>query len=316
MRALIALAFLLCTAVDAQTWPTKPVKFVVPSPPAGSPDRVTRLLAERLSQRWGQPVLVENRAGGTTMIGTEYVARQPADGSAFLSTFTSFVQVPALFEKIPYDPLRDFVPVTQTISVEVLLIVRADAPWRSYQEFIAAARAANPPLSYASFGTGSSFHIYGETLKRATGVSLLHVPYKGEAAQLTDLLGGHLSSSFNSVGTALPQIRGGKVRPLAIVSAARSKALPDVPAFPELGVPRLDGGGWFGLLAPAGTPRAVVDKVASDVAQLLADPEVAKSLRDQGLEPVGSTPEAFAQFIRADLVKWRAMVQEVGIKPE
>jgi tripartite-type tricarboxylate transporter receptor subunit TctC len=314
MRLFVLALALFAFNAQAQSWPSRPVRFVVPSPPAGSPDRVTRVLAERLSKAWGQPVLVENRPGGTTMVGMDYVLKQPADGHTFLSTFTSYVQLPALLPKVPYDPLKDFVPVTQTISVETLLIVRADAPWQTLQELVAAARSAK--LSYASFGNASSFHIYGETLKRASGVDLLHVPYKGEAAQLTDLLGGQVSASFNSVGTALPQLRAGKVRALALVSPVRSKVLPEVPTFPEAGVQRLDLRGWFGVLAGAGTPRPVIEKVSTDIAQILGEADVARSLREQGLEPVGSTPGAFAEFIRADLARWKTMVDEVGVKAE
>lgn len=298
----------------AQAWPSKPVKFVLPSPPASSPDRYTRLLAEKLSQKWGVPVVVENRPGATAMIGTEYVARQPGDGYTFLSTFTSFVQAPVLFPNAPYDPEKDFAPVTQTMTAEVILAVRADAPWKNFAEFIIAAKGGG--LSYGSFGIASSFHIYGETMKRATGVDLTHVPYKGEALILTDLLGGQISASFNSIGTALPQIRAGRIRPLALVGSARSNALPDVPTFPELGVAQLNGGAWFGIFAPAATPRVIVERVSADINGFLAQPDMQKWLRDQGLEPTGMTPEQFAQFIKADLVKWRRMIAEVGIKAE
>lgn len=311
------LAALCCAtaAVHAQSWPTKPVKFVLPSPPASSPDRYTRLLAEKLSQKWGVPVVIENKPGATAMIGTEYVSKQPADGYTFLSTFTSFVQAPILFPKAPYDPEKDFAPVTQTMTAEVIMEVRADSPYKTFADVIAAAKADNPRLSYGSFGNGSSFHIYGETVKKATGVQMTHVPYKGEALILTDLLGGQINVGFNSIGTALPQIKAGKIRPLAVVANSRSKALPDVPTFPELGVPRLNGGAWFGIFAPAGTPRAIVEKASADINYFLAQPDMQKWLRDQGLEPTGMTPDQFTQFIKADLVKWRQMITELGIKP-
>ena len=305
--------------VAAQAWPTKPVKIVMPSLTAGSPDRVTRMVADKLSQRWGQPVVVENRPGATTVIGTEYVARQPADGYTLLSTFTSFVQAPALMARVPWDPDRDFVPVVQLIRSEVVLLVRADSPWKTLGEFIAAAkvaRAAGAPLNYASFGNASSFHIYGEALKRGAGIDLTHVPYKGEAASITDLIGGQVTSSFNSIGTAMPHLKSGRVRPLALVGSVRSRVLPEVPTFGEAGVPKLDTSGWFGMLAPAGTPRAIVDKIAADTALVLAMPEIADSLRSQGLEPTGLGPEAFTRFIREDLVRWKALAQELGIRAE
>lgn len=315
LRALLCTAALaIPCAAFAQAWPSKPVKIVMPSPPASSPDRYTRLLAEKLTQKWGVPVVVENKPGATAMIGTEYVAKQPADGYTLLSTFTSFVQAPILFPNAPYDPEKDFAPVTQTMLAEVIMEVRADSPYKTYADLIAAAKAG-AKLSYGSFGNGSSFHIYGETVKRSAGIQMTHVPYKGEALILNDLLGGQIDVGFNSIGTALPQIKAGKVRPMAIVSATRSKALPDVPAFPELGVPKLNGGAWFGFFAPAGTPKAVVEKISADVNFFLLQPEMQKWLRDQGLEPTGMTPDQFTQFIKADLAKWRQLITELGIKP-
>ncbi len=314
----LAAAFLVPVLVpalaQAQAWPTKPVKFVMPSPPASSPDRYTRLLAEKLSQKWGVPVVVENKPGATAMIGTEFVSKQPADGYTLLSTFTSFVQAPILFPNAPYDPEKDFAPVTQTMLAEVIMEVHADSPYKTFADVIAAAKAGTR-LSYGSFGNGSSFHIYGETVKRTMGVEMTHVPYKGEALILNDLLGGQINVGFNSIGTALPQIKAGKVRPLAIVSASRSRALPDVPTFPELGVPKLNGGAWFGIFAPAGTPKAVVEKISADINFFLNQPDMQKWLRDQGLEPTGMTPDQFTQFIKADLAKWRQLITELGIKP-
>jgi tripartite-type tricarboxylate transporter receptor subunit TctC len=303
----------------AQAWPTRPVKIVMPSTTAGSPDRVTRLVAEKLALRWGLPVLVENRPGATTVIGTEYVARQPADGYTLLSTFTSFVQAPALMAKVPWDPERDFVPVAQLIRSEVVLLVKNDSPWKTLPEFIAAARAAKAagaPLNYASFGNASSFHIYGEALKRGAGIDLNHIPYKGESLSIIDLLGGQVASSFNSIGTAMPHLKSGRVRALALVGQVRSKVMPEVPTFGEAGVPRLDTSGWFGMLAPAGTARAIVEKVAADTALVLAMPEIADNLRGQGLEPTGLGPDAFARFIRDDLVRWKTLATELGIRAE
>jgi tripartite-type tricarboxylate transporter receptor subunit TctC len=309
---LAASLLVACGVAQAQAWPTKPVKFVMPSPPASSPDRYTRYLAERLAQKWGVPVVVENKPGATAMIGTDYVAKQPADGYTLLSTFTSYVQAPILFPNAPYDPEKDFAPVTQTMLAEVIMEVRADSPYKTFADVIAAAKTGK--LSYGSFGNGSSFHIYGEAVKRAMGIDMIHVPYKGEALILTDLLGGQINVGFNSIGTALPQIRAGKIRPLALVGTTRSKALPDVPTFPELGVPKLNGGAWFGIFAPAGTPRPIVEKISADINGFLNTTEMQKWLRDQGLEPTGMTPDQFTQFIKADLAKWRQLIGELGIK--
>ena len=296
-------------------WPSRPVKFIVPSNAGGSPDRVTRLVAERLSKKWGQPVVVDNKAGATSIIGTDFVAKSPADGYTLLSTFTSFVQVPALFRKVPYDTERDLLPVTQTVSVDVLYLVRADSPYKNLREIAAAAKTARPPLSYGSFGNGSSFHIYGEQMSKALGIELTHVPYKGELPSTTDLLGGQLDSSFASIGTALPFLKAGRLRPLALVSTARSKVLPEVPTFGELGVAMPDVTGWFGVLAPAGTPAPIVQKVAADIREVLSQPDVVQTLRDQGLEPVASAPDAFEKRIRSDLAQWKKLLPEVGITP-
>ena len=315
----VAALSLHVAAAQAQAWPTKPVKIIMPSLPAGSPDRVTRMVADKLSVRWGQPVVIDYKPGATTVIGTEVASRAPADGYTLLSTFTSFVQAPALMAKVPWDPERDFVPIVQFIRSEVVLLVRSDAPYKTLPEFIAAAKAAKAagaPLNYASFGNASSFHIYGEALKRGAGIDLTHIPYKGEAASIVDLIGGQVVSSFNSIGTAMPHLKSGRVRALALVGAVRSKVLPEVPTFGEAGVPKLDTSGWFGMFAPAGTPRAIVDKIGADTAAVLALPEIAEALRGQGLEPTGLGPDAFGRFIREDLVRWKTLTQELGIRAE
>lgn len=323
IRALLALAIAgsgtHALAQTANAWPTKPVKIIMPSLPAGSPDRVTRMVAEKLAIRWGQPVTVEYKPGATTVIGTDFVARSPADGYTLLSTFTSLVQAPALLPKVPWDPERDFTLIVQFIRSEVVLLVRSDSPYKSIAEFIQGAKtakASGAPLNYASFGNASSFHIYGETLKRGAGIDLTHIPYKGEAASMVDLMGGQVVSSFNSIGTAMPHIKSGRVRALALVGAVRSKVLPEVPTFGEAGVAKMDTSGWFGMLAPAGTPRSIVDKIAADTAQILALPEIAEALRGQGLEPTGLGPDAFGRFLREDLMRWKTLIQEVGVKAD
>ena len=314
-----ALPSLHAVAQSAAPWPNKPVRIIMPSLPTGSPDRVTRMLTEKLSLRWGQPVTVEYKPGATTVIGTEYVARAPADGYTLLSTFTSLVQAPALMPKVPWDAERDFTPIIQFIRSEVVLLVRSDSPYKTIGEFIEGAKAAKArgaPLNYASFGNASSFHIYGEALKRGAGIDLTHIPYKGESASMVDLMGGQVVSSFNSIGTAMPHLKSGRVRALALVGTVRSKVLPEVPTFGEAGVAKLDTSGWFGLLAPAGTPRSIVDKIAADTAQILALPEIVDSLRGQGLEPTGLGPDAFARFLREDLLRWKSLTQELGIKAD
>lgn len=314
---------LMCAAVVAgaplpslaQAWPTKPVKIVLPGPPASSPDRITRMIAERLSKKWGQPVLIDNKPGASTRVGGEIVARSAPDGYTLLSTFVTHSTVKLLYPETPYDPVTDFVAITQYATPESILAVRSDSPYKTFQELVAGVKASKKPLHYFHFGNGSSFHVYGLIVGREAGIPVLPVPYKGEALQMNDLLGGHVEASFNSVGTALPHIRAGKVRPLGIITSARSKVLPDVPTFNELGIKGMERGGWFGFLAPAGTPQPIVEKVARDVKEILDDPEVARIMRDQGIEPVGSTPQEFGSTIRNEVEQWGKLLVEFNVKP-
>ncbi len=312
---LLAWVFACSTAAVGQTYPAKLVKFVMPAAPGSAPDRVSRVLADRLGTQWGVPVVVENRPGGTGTVGSEYVARSAPDGYTVLFAFTSVIQAPALLPKVPYDIERDFQAVSLVARTPIVLVVRADSPFRTLADFVNAARGG-APASYGTFGNGSSYHIYGETFKRAANIELIHVPYKGEALALTDLLGGQILSSFGSVGLTSPHIRAGKVRALGVVAPARSPALPDVPTFTEQGYPKLDVVGWFGVLVPAATPRAVVEKLSADINGVMAREDVAKPLRDSGIEPVGTTPDRYAEILRTDTAKWRQMIQEAGIRAD
>lgn len=313
-RALVALCALCCALpAAAQTYPSKPVKFVMPAAPGSSPDRVSRLLAERLSALWGVAVLVENRPGGTGTVGSEYVMRSAPDGHTALFAFTSVIQAPALLPKVPYDIEKDFLPVSLVAYAPVTLSVRADSPFRTLADLLAAAKDPAAPLSYGTFGAGSTFHIYGETLRRAAGAHMVMVPYKGEALALTDLLGGQIQSTWASLGLVSPHIAAGRVRALAIAQTGRSKVAPDVPTFAELGYPQVGAVTWFGVLVPAATPRAVVQKLSADIAAVLAQPRVSGSLTQTGIEPAGTTPERFAEILRVDAARWKQMIQEAGI---
>jgi tripartite-type tricarboxylate transporter receptor subunit TctC len=298
-----------------QSWPAKTVKFIVPSAAASSPDRLTRLVAEQLSKKWGQSVIVENKPGATSMLGTDFVAKSSPDGYTLLSTFTSFVQIPALFKNITYNTERDLAPVTQMVDVETIFVVRGDSPYQTLNDFVLAAKKAKVPLSFGSFGSGSSFHIYGEKLAKAKNITLTHVPYKGEALSTMDLVGGQLDSSFASIGTALPFLKSGKLRALGIVMPNRSNILPDVPTFLELNAKPPDITGWFGVLAPGGTPEAITVKIQQDIKEILERPENTKILHEQGMTPILSTPTAFAQKIHEDLQRWRTLLPEVDIHP-
>lgn len=303
------------TPVAAQEYPAKTVKFVLPSAAGSAPDRVVRMLGDRLGAAWGVPVIVENRPGGTGTVGTEYVVRSAPDGHTALFAFTSVIQAPALLPKVSFDIEKDLQAVSLVARTPIVLAVRADSPFRTLADFVNAAKSG-AAISYGTFGNGSSYHVYGETLKRDAGIALIHVPYKGEALALTDLLGGQISSSFGSVGLTSPHIRSGRIRALGVVAPARSPALPGVPTFAEQGYPRLDVVGWFGVLVPAATPRAIVDKLSADINRALAREDISGPLRESGIEPVGTAPEQYAQVLRTDTAKWRQMILEAGIKAD
>jgi tripartite-type tricarboxylate transporter receptor subunit TctC len=301
----------------AQDYPSKTVKFVLPSAPGSSPDRVVRLLADRLGAVWGVPAIVENRPGGTGTVGSEYVARSAPDGHTALFAFTSVIQAPALLPKVPYDIERDFAPVSLVAYAPFVVAVRADSPFATLGVYLAAARNPATPVSYGTFGNGSTYHIIAETLRRAAHVNFIHVPYKGEALALTDLLGGQLQSSWASVGLISAHVRGGKVRVLAVAAPVRSKALPEVPTFTELGYPQIGTTvSWFGVLLPAGTPRPIVEKLSADVNRIVARSDFEAILASSGIEPAGTSPEEFAEVLRVDTPKWKQMIQEAGIKAD
>lgn len=298
-------------------FPQRSVTLVLPGPAGGGTDLVARSLSEVLTSKWGQPVVVDNKPGATGMIGAELVARGEATGHRLLFAFTALVQAPAVFAKVPYDLERDFAPVMQVANAPVFLAVRADSPIRNLSDYLAAAKNRAKPLSYGSFGTGSSYHIYGEALKRAKQLELLHVPYKGEALALQDLLGGAIDSTYVSVGTGGAQVRAGKIRALAMVGTARSSVLPDVPTFQESGVQGLEAVGWFGVLAPSGTPAPIVQKIARDFKAAVQDKAISTRLRDLGFEPVGdSDPARFKTFIQNEAASWKKLIAETGVKPE
>jgi tripartite-type tricarboxylate transporter receptor subunit TctC len=246
----------------APAFPTRPVKLVVPFPAGGATDLTARLLAGKLAEAWGQPVVVENKPGASGMIGSEQVARAPADGYSILVTITTHIQNPALFAKIPYDALKDFEPISQICLSYLVLAVKPEFPARDLKEFIALTRANPGKHTFGSFGTGSSSHIVGERFARQQGLDMTHVPYKGAAPLVTDLLGGQVSSSWIDVSTATQHIAAGKLKPLAVTGPQRASMLPNVPTLGESGFPGYEPLGWVGMLVPAGTPRPIIDRIS------------------------------------------------------
>jgi len=298
-------------------WPTRPVRLVVTQSAGGSIDIAARTLGQRLAESLGQPFLVDNRAGANGMIGAEAAARATPDGYTFLMTSPSALAINQhLYAKVPYDTARDFVPVTQTTSISFLMVVNAASPWRRVADVVDAARAKPDAVRYGSAGAGNQSHLASEMLAQAAKVRLLHVPYKGEAPMLADLLAGHIDLVIGTMPALLPHVASGKLRALAVCQPARSAALPDVPTMAEAGYPSVHVTGWTALVAPTGTPAAAVLRLRDEVARVLSIPEVRTLLARQGAEPVGSSPEAFRAFLGDEIAKWGAAVRSAGLKPE
>jgi tripartite-type tricarboxylate transporter receptor subunit TctC len=321
MRTSRALGLLLAALVLAASaaraeYPEKTIRIVVPYPPGGFNDTLGRVVAQKLGEAWGQPTVVENRPGGGTLIGTDTVAKAPPDGHTLLVVAFPFAVNPSLYAKLPYDTVKDFAPVLLAGQTPNLLVVNPEVPIHSVKELIAAAKAKPGSLSYGSTGSGSSNHLSMELFRTMTGVELVHVPYKGSAPMVTDLLGGHIQVAFDNTPNVLPQVKAGKLRALAITSATRSAMVPDVPTVSEAGVPGYEVGVWFGIVAPAGTPAAVLAKLNTELNRMLAMPDVKQEFADQGVEPVGGSPERFAEHLKAQIEKWTKVVKESGAKVE
>jgi tripartite-type tricarboxylate transporter receptor subunit TctC len=298
------------------SFPSRPIKFIVPFPPGGATDLVGRLLAARLQDSWGQTVLVENKAGASGMIGTEQVARSAPDGHTVLVAITTHVQNSAIFTKVPYDPIKDFAPVSQICLSYLVLVVKPDFPARDLKEFVALAKANPGKYSFGSFGTGSSSHIVGEGFARRAGLDMTHVPYKGSAPMMSDLLGGQVPCAWADVSTATQHIAAGKLKPLAVSGERRAPLLATVPTLLENGYPGFEALGWVGVLLPAGTPKPIVDKYSAEMVRLVKLPEVRARLYEQTLMPVGDNAESFARTLKRDMALWQQNATAAGIKPQ
>lgn len=315
VAALAALALTLPAA--AQQYPTKPIRLVVPFAPGGSSEIISRVVAQKLSESLGQQVVVENRPGGAGNIAMEQVARSDPDGYTLILGHIGTLAVnPAMFPKLPYDPNRDFAPISLMAAVPNVIVVNPAVPAKTLQEFIALAKKRPGAINYGSAGTGSSGHLAMEYFKQIANVDLVHVPYKGTGPMLADLLGGQTETTFTGVPPLLPHIKQGKLRALAVGSAKRTDALPDVPTVAESGFAGFETSQWYGLLAPARTPKPIVDKLSSEVARALRQPDVVQRLAADSATPVGSTPEEFAAYIRKEQERWGRVVKTANIKAE
>jgi tripartite-type tricarboxylate transporter receptor subunit TctC len=316
-RFVAAVTLMLCASLAfAQAYPSKPIRIVVPYPPGGFNDTLGRTLAGKFTEAWGQPAVVENKPGGNTLIGSDAVAKAAPDGYTLLVVAFPFSVVPSLIKAMPYDTVRDFQPVILAATSPNLLVVHPSLPVKTVGELVALAKAKPGTLSYASTGNGSSNHISMELFKSLAGLDIVHVPYKGSGPAVTDLLGGQVQLMFDNTPNVLPQVKAGKLRALATSGIKRSSLTPDIPTVAEAGVAGYELMVWFGLVAPAGTPKEVVNKLNAEVTRILAMPDVRERFLAQGVEPVGGTPEQFGEHIKAQMEKWGKVVRDAGVKAE
>jgi tripartite-type tricarboxylate transporter receptor subunit TctC len=312
-------ASLFSTAHDVAAqgaFPARAVRVIVPFPPGGGTDIISRTVAQKLNETWGQPVIIDNRGGANGIIGTDLGAKAKPDGYTLLVVIATHAINPSLYRKLPYDTATDFVPITLMAQYPFILTIHPSVPARTVREFIALAKTKPGQLSYASSGNGSGPHLGFELFKSTAKIDVVHVPYKGAGPANLDLIAGQVQAMFNNFLAAMPQIKGGKLRVLAVTSDKRSAVMPELPTLAESGLARFDVTGWYALLAPAGTPREIVSKVHGDVAGALRAPAVHSRLSNEGAEPVGSTPEQFAAFLRAEIQKWERVIRDAKVTPE
>lgn len=299
---------------DASNWPNKPVKWVVPFPPGGAMDAIARTLGEVASRKLGQPFIVENKAGAGGNIGADYVAKQPADGYTLMITSIGMATNGALYNKLSYNPIKDFAPVSLLAVVPNVLVVSPhQKDIKSAKDLVAKAQQNPDKLTYASAGNGTSIHLAGANFTALTGVKMLHIPYRGSGPAITDLLGGQVDVMFDSITSARPHIQAGKLKALGVTTKTRSTSLPDVPTLAEAGITGYEVSPWFAAFMPAGTPPAIVEKLGKTLNEAMTDPEVKKRLDFIGAEPIGSTPQALGQHLKTETERWTALIKSAGI---
>ena len=318
MSILLSLALVAAhaPAALAQAYPSKSVRIVVPFPPGGTADIFTRVIAQKMTEAWGQTVLVENRPGAGTVIGTQFVARSPGDGYTLLVMANSFTIGPSVRANLPYDALKDFAPVTELVYSPNVVAVNPSVPARTLQELIALARAQPGKLSYATVGPAATQHVAGEMLKQAAKIDLIYVPFPGGAPSVAAVVGGHVNIVIANISEVMPHIEAGRLRALAITSRERDPTLKSVPTVMESGIKDYEVITWFGVVAPAGTPPDVVAKINAEMARVLKLPDVREKLTQQGLYPIGSSPEQLGARIRSEIARYAVVVKEAGIKAD
>ncbi len=312
----IAAGFAMPTAALAQAaYPNKPVTLVVPYPPGGSADILARSVGQKLGERLGQTVVVDNRAGAGTAIGAKFVAGAPADGYTLLMGTVSSQAINPAMNKVGYDPVKDFTPVAALASIPFVLVAHPSVAAKNVNDVLAMARAKPGEVGYASAGAGTSNHLAGELMASTAQVKLLHVPYKGSAPALNDVLAGHVPFMFDLLATALPNVQGGKLKPLAVTGRTRSSLLPNVPTAAESGLAGYDVTAWFGIFAPAGLPKPILDKLNADITAVIKSPDMQKKLQELGAEPEQASTQQYADFARSEMTKWSGVISKAGLAP-
>jgi tripartite-type tricarboxylate transporter receptor subunit TctC len=315
LTALLALTVALPEAAAQDTYPNRPIRIILPVAPGGGTDALARLIAQGLLEHWGRQVVVESRTGAGTLIASEFVAKAKPDGYTLLMTTSTHSINPAVYKKMPYDTLRDFAPITQAVSLPSLIVVHP-AVAKSVKELIALAKARPGEILFASAGRGSNPHLAMELFASMAQIRMIHVPYKSGPPALIDVIAGHVAIMASGMSSSLPQVRAGKLRALGATSARRAAAAPDIPTIAEAGLPGYESMQWYGLLAPAGTPREIIAMLHQETVPILRAPETSERLASDGAEVVASSPEEFAAFIKAETVKWAAVAKTAGIQSE
>ena len=316
-RFAIALLAIAAGAAAAQDYPTRPIRIIVPSTAGGSVDTLARMVGTNLSQRWSQQIVVDNRSGAGGVIAGELTAKASPDGyTLIMATISAMVTNVSLVRNLPYDPVRDFAPVTLVASQQIVLLVNPAVPAKTVQELIQLAKAKPKQLTFASAGNGSGGHLSGELLKILAGIDITHVPYKGIAPAIVDVISGQVTMTFASIISGTPHIKSGRLRALAVTGAHRSPALPELPTMIESGVRGYESSTWYGLLAPKATPRAIVTKLNREVVAIVNLTDIKAHLLAEGAEPVGNTPEQFGEIIKSDIAKWGKVIRSAGLRAE
>lgn len=295
-------------------YPSRPIRLIVPYPPGGAVDPIARTIGQKLNEAWGQPVVVDNKPGAGTIIGTEIVAKAAPDGYTVILASSNHAVNPAMYGKLPYDPVKDFTPINLVSIIPLMLVVNPQVPVKSTKELIDYLKTKPGQLNFSSAGNGSTTHLAGELFKSMAGVDIVHVAYKGSGPSVAGVMAGETSVAFDSIFLQLPQVKAGKLRALAVTGTKRTSLAPELPTVSEAGLPGYEAYAWVGFLAPAGTPREIVQKWHQEITRILQLPEVRERQISQGVEPVGSTPEYFADFIKTEISKWGKVVKQAGIK--